>query len=205
MCTFGATLWWSRTNTSLIMCIQNWKMNIFLQWPWTLWPITLTFEFDLDRVEMNQHAKYLGQRSKLFSSNVCVPTHKHTWTRNVINVQRDGRPAEYRWRPLFNAAKFGWRTLLECRAVTLPRRETRWNLQECPKLTKRFQPLVGRSSPYYGDMWRRYCCVTSFFRLLTHALVVKTARQSCAMVPRWWFLASCICGEPRTAHFRPAF
>jgi len=22
-------------------------------------------------------------------------------------VQRDGRPAEYRWRPLFNAAKFG--------------------------------------------------------------------------------------------------
>jgi len=23
------------------------------------------------------------------------------------NAQRDGRPAEYRWRPLFNAAKFG--------------------------------------------------------------------------------------------------
>jgi len=39
------------------------------------------------------------------------------------NAQRDGRPARYRWRPLFNAAKFYW--LLECRAVTLPRRETR--------------------------------------------------------------------------------
>jgi len=25
------------------------------------------------------------------------------WT----NAQRDGLPAEYRWRPLFNAAKFG--------------------------------------------------------------------------------------------------
>jgi len=37
-------------------------------------------------------------------------------------AQRDGRPAKYRWRPLF-----GWRPLLECRAVTLPRRETRWN------------------------------------------------------------------------------
>jgi len=24
-----------------------------------------------------------------------------------VNAQRDGRPAEYRWRPLFNAAKFG--------------------------------------------------------------------------------------------------
>jgi len=23
------------------------------------------------------------------------------------NAQRDGRPAEYRWRPLFYAAKFG--------------------------------------------------------------------------------------------------
>jgi len=23
------------------------------------------------------------------------------------NAQRDGRPAEYRWRPLFDAAKFG--------------------------------------------------------------------------------------------------
>ena len=44
------------------------------------------------------------------------------------NAQRDGRPAIYRRRPLFNAAKFGWRPLPEYRAVTLPRRETtRWN------------------------------------------------------------------------------
>ena len=28
-------------------------------------------------------------------------------TRMWENAQRDGRPAEYRWRPLFNAAKFG--------------------------------------------------------------------------------------------------
>ena len=43
------------------------------------------------------------------------------------STQRDGRPAEYRWHPLFNDAKFGWRPLQECCAVTLPRRETRWN------------------------------------------------------------------------------
>jgi len=48
------------------------------------------------------------------------------------NAQRDGGPAEYMWRPLFNAAKFGWRPLLECRAVTLPKRETRWNLLGAP-------------------------------------------------------------------------
>ena len=77
---------------------------------------------------------------------------KSDWTRMWANAQRDGRPAEYRWRPLFNAAKFGWRPLLKCRAVTLPRRETRWNYLGCPKLTKRSQPLVGRSSPYCEDM-----------------------------------------------------
>jgi len=28
-------------------------------------------------------------------------------TRMWADAQRDGRPAEYRWLPLFNAAKFG--------------------------------------------------------------------------------------------------
>jgi len=28
-------------------------------------------------------------------------------TRMWANAQHDGRPAEHRWRPLFNAAKFG--------------------------------------------------------------------------------------------------
>jgi len=39
------------------------------------------------------------------------------------NAQRDGRPAEYRSRPVLNAAKFGSRPLLKCRAVTLPKYE----------------------------------------------------------------------------------
>jgi len=126
------------------------------------------------------------------------------------NAQRDGRPAQYRWRPLFNAAKFGWRPLLQCRAVKLPRRETRWNYVGCPKLTKQSQPLVGRSSPYCRDMWRRHCCLTSFFPIVDTCLSCEDiARQSCAMVRRWRFLAtffaSCISSEPRAAHFRPAF
>jgi len=32
---------------------------------------------------------------------------KNTQLEMWANAQRDGRPAEYRWRPLFNAAKFG--------------------------------------------------------------------------------------------------
>ena len=47
--------------------------------------------------------------------------------------------------------------------VTLPRRESRWNLQGCPKLVNRSQQLVGRSLPYSEDMWRKYCCLTVFF------------------------------------------
>ena len=102
------------------------------------------------------------------------------------NAQHDGRPVEYRWRPLFNAAKFGWRRLLECRAVMLPRLETGWNLQGYPKLTKGSQQLVGRSSPYYEDMWRRYCCLTSFFPIVDTCLSCEDiARQSCGMVCRW--------------------
>ena len=38
-------------------------------------------------------------------------------TRMWANAQRDGRPAEHGWRPLFNAAKFGSRSLLDCCAV----------------------------------------------------------------------------------------
>jgi len=53
-----------------------------------------------------------AMRSNNMSSNGSyshAPCHKsiNTLTRMWANAQRDGRPAEYRWRPLFNAAKFG--------------------------------------------------------------------------------------------------
>jgi len=45
-------------------------------------------------------------------------------TRMWANAEHDGRPAEHKWRPLFNAAV--WLTpTTRCRAVTLPRRKTR--------------------------------------------------------------------------------
>jgi len=100
------------------------------------------------------------------------------------NAQRDGGPAGHRWRPLFNAAKFGWRSLLYCCAVTLPRCEGRWNLEGYPKLVNRSQPLVSRSSPYCRDMWRTYCCSSSFFFLTVDTCLrcKDIARQICAMV-----------------------
>jgi len=101
------------------------------------------------------------------------------------NVQRDGRPAEYRWRPVLNVAKSGSCPLLECRAVTLPRRETRWNLQGCPKLGNRSQRLLSQCSLYYEEIWGRHCCLTSLFLIVDTCLSCEDiARQSCAMAPR---------------------
>jgi len=51
-----------------------------------------------------------------------------------------------------------------------------------PQLAKRSQPLVGRSSPYYEDMWMRYQCLTSFFRLSIHASAMKIQPNK---VVRW--------------------
>jgi len=48
------------------------------------------------------------------------------------------------------------------------------------KLPDRSQPLVGRSSPYCENMWRRYCCLTSFFSdcRYVHALWRVYTRRS---------------------------
>jgi len=106
----------------------------------------------------------------LFNSHTSAKTAS---TRMWANAQRDGRPAEYRWRPLFNAAKFGWRPILECRAVTLPRRETRWNLQGCPQTP---EPISAASGPKFTILWEyveEILLLNNFFRLPIRALVAK--------------------------------
>ena len=65
------------------------------------------------------------------------------------------------------------------------------NAAKTLKPLNRSQPLVGRSSTYCKNMWRRYCCLTSFFSIVDTCLSCEdSARQSCAMVPRWRFFAS---------------
>ena len=44
---------------------------------------------------------------KIWKSHSIPISTKIRLTRMWANAQRDGRPVEYRWRPLFNAAKFG--------------------------------------------------------------------------------------------------
>ena len=52
------------------------------------------------------------------------------------NAQRDSRPAKYRWRPLFNAAKFG-------SAASGPKFTILWgHVEEILLLNKFFSPIV---------------------------------------------------------------
>jgi len=46
---------------NVVACIHSGKRNVFILLLRTL-AMTLTFELDLDRINMNQGAKYLGQR-----------------------------------------------------------------------------------------------------------------------------------------------
>ena len=52
-------------------------------------------------------------------------------TRMWTNAQRDGRPAEHRWRPLFNAAKFSCRSLLYIAASTADLKANIDTLERC--------------------------------------------------------------------------
>jgi len=78
-----------------------------------------------------------------------------------------------------------------------------------PKQPNRSQLLVGRSSPYCEDMWRRYCCLTSFFsdRRYEPQLPRYSPIKLCdgAQTANFWrVFASCIFSEPHAARFRPA-
>jgi len=76
----------------LVPCIRS-RITFFSSCE-NFWPMTLTFELDLDMLKMNQRAKCLGQRS--FSSNVIAHTHTivcSTWTTNLVGIKVIGKYA----------------------------------------------------------------------------------------------------------------
>jgi len=58
--------------------------------------MTLTFKRNLDGVKMNQHARYLGQRS--FYSKVIVQTHRALTTKVVGKNCYDANPRQLNHR-----------------------------------------------------------------------------------------------------------
>ena len=122
------------------------------------------------------------------------------------NAQRSGRPAKYRWHPLFNAAL--WLTPTTRVPCSAAKTRNPLKLAGCPKLTKRSQPLVGRSSPYCKDVGE-ILLFNMFFLLSIHTLVAMIEPDK---VMPWYvygeflaiFLHPVFYSEPHAARFRSA-
>jgi len=55
-----------------------------------------------------------------------------------------------------------------------------------PQTRQQISAVSGPKFTIFWDIWRRYCCLTSFFPIVNTCLSCEdTARQSCAMMPRW--------------------
>jgi len=82
-----------------------------------LWLTELQIHVQLDTKEtFPKTISWLGveklnlteQKHAFTNQTKCTTTQNKHKLEMRANAQRDGRPAEHRWRPLFNAAKFGW-------------------------------------------------------------------------------------------------
>jgi len=126
-----------------------------------------------------------GNFRRAKTSHTSVET--ETWkTRMWANAQRDGRPAEHSWRPLFNAAKVGWRPTCSNAAKT----RNPLKFAGVPQTTGSISAVNGPNFTILCGHVEDILMLNNFFRLSICALVAKRARQSCAMVLRWLFLAT---------------
>ena len=105
------------------------------------------------------------------------------------NAQCDGRPAKYRWRPLFNSAKFGWRPLLvPCTNAAKTR-----NPFKFPGVPQTCQQISAVSGLKFVILWghlEEILLFNKFFLIVDTCLSCEDiARQSCAMVPDCDFLS----------------
>jgi len=120
------------------------------------------------------------------------------------NTQRDGRPAEYRWRPLFNAAV--WltpSTTVPCSNAAKTRNPLKF--AGVPQTPKQISAVSGPKFTILSVYVEEVLLFNNFLPIVDICLSFEdTARQSCAMVPRWRFFlrlfASCIFSEPRAVY-----
>jgi len=126
-----------------------------------------------------------------------------------VSAQRDGRPAKYRWRPLFNAVVW----LMPTTTVPCSNAAKTQNPLKLAKVPQTNETISAASRLKFTKLWHHLkdiLLLNNIFPIVDTCLSCKDiAQQSCAMVPKWRFLvtffASCIFSEPHVAHFRPAF
>ena len=103
------------------------------------------------------------------------------------NAQRDGRPAEYRWRPLFNAAV--WltpTTRVPCSNAVKMRNPLK--LPGVPQTKERISAASGLKFTILWGHVGEVLLLNKFFPIVDKCRSCEgIARQSCGMVPRWRF------------------
>jgi len=113
---------------------------------------------------------------------------KNDITRMWANAQRDGRPAEYRWRyrwrPLFNAS-----TGVPCSNAAKTQNPLKF--AGVPQTTG---SISAASGPKFTILWEHVeeiLLLNNFFPIVYTCLSCEDiAQQSCTMVPRWRFLTT---------------
>jgi len=103
------------------------------------------------------------------------------------NAQHEGRPAEYRWRPLFNAAV--WLTPTT-RVLCSNAAKTR-NPLKLPGVPQTNETVSAANGPKFTILWGHVgeiLLLNKFFPIVDTCLSCEDiARQSYGMVPRWRF------------------
>jgi len=105
------------------------------------------------------------------------------------NAQRDGRPVEYRWRPLFNTALW----LMPNIGVPCNNAAQAWNPLKFEGVPQTNETISAASGPKFtttcGHLEEILLLNKFFFPIVDTCLSCENiARQSCAMMPTWRFL-----------------
>ena len=132
-------------------------------------------------------------------------------TRMWANAQRDGLPVKHRWRPVFNAAKLGWRWLLNwlpCSNAAKSRKPLK--LAWVPQTNETISAASGPKFAIWCGHVEKILLLNKVFPIVDIWLSCKdnSTTNLCdgaQMANFWRFFASCTLSEPRAAYFRPAF
>ena len=92
---------------------------------------------------------YFFRKDRLRTTTRICSSRKQNKTRMWANAQRDGRPAEYRWRPLFNAAV--WltpTTRVPCSNAAKTR-----NQLKLPGVPQTNETISAASGPKFTILW----------------------------------------------------
>jgi len=127
------------------------------------------------------------------------------------NAKRDGRPAEHRCKTPSVQRRKVWLTLTtRVPCINAAKTQNPLKLAGVPQTRQQISDVSG---PKFTILWRHLediLLLNTFFPIVDACLSCEeVARQSCAMVPRWRFLATFL--RPLfqraayAAHFRPAF